>query len=194
MASASIKKSPCSVSYMGRSCMRKKIKIKNFMPLPSVQLNNQCIHTLAIWAEFKEKHGVWDPATAPLPPHLVPYTGALLVSKDRRHLFVTPWWDPMPELIICIYNYNLTLCPLQSLLQNIYHGQPYARVDFIPQSGTLDLASGMLKKTTVCFVQSDPGWAEDWKDPLFHILRDIAEPSGVDPHYTLTRYTMKKFT
>jgi hypothetical protein len=43
-------------------------------------------------------------------------------------------------------------------------------------------------------VQADPGWAEDWKDPLFHILRDIAEPSGVDPHYTLTRYTMKKFT
>jgi hypothetical protein len=50
----------------------------------------------------------------------------------------------------------------------------------------------MFKKTTVCFLQSDPGWAEDWKDPLFHILRDIAEPSGVDPHYTLTRYTVKK--
>jgi hypothetical protein len=28
--------------------------------------------------------------------------------------------------------YNLTLCPLQSRLQHIYHGQPYARVDFIP--------------------------------------------------------------
>jgi hypothetical protein len=39
-------------------------------------------------------------------------------------------------------DYNLTLCPLQSRLQHIYHGgQPYARVDFIPQSGTLDLAS-----------------------------------------------------
>ncbi len=25
--------------------------------------------------------------------------------------------------------------------QHIYHGQPYARVDFIAQSGTLDLAS-----------------------------------------------------
>jgi hypothetical protein len=37
--------------------------------------------------------------------------------------------------------YNLTLCPLQSRLQHIYHGQPYARVDFIPRSGTLDLAS-----------------------------------------------------
>jgi hypothetical protein len=46
-------------------------------------------------------------------------------------------------------DYNLTLCPLQSRLQHIYHGQPYAKVDLnpmlgstlSPQSGTLDLAS-----------------------------------------------------
>jgi hypothetical protein len=47
-------------------------------------------------------------------------------------------------------DYNLTLCPLQSRLQHIYHGQPLTlkstltlcqKVDFIPQSGTLDLAS-----------------------------------------------------
>ncbi len=38
-------------------------------------------------------------------------------------------------------DYNLSLCPLQSRLQHIHHGQPYARVDFIPQSGTFDLAS-----------------------------------------------------
>jgi hypothetical protein len=39
--------------------------------------------------------------------------------------------------------YNLTLYRLQSRLQQIYHGQPYARVDlnFNPQSGTLALAS-----------------------------------------------------
>ncbi len=36
---------------------------------------------------------------------------------------------------------NLPLCRLQSRLQHIYHGQPYARVDFIPQSGTQDVAS-----------------------------------------------------
>ncbi len=41
-------------------------------------------------AEFKEKHGVWD---------------------------------PMPEFGV---DYNLTLCPFQSRLQHIYHGQPYA--------------------------------------------------------------------
>jgi hypothetical protein len=35
-------------------------------------------------------------------------------------------------------DYNLSLCRLQ----HIYHGKPYARVDFIPQTGTLDLASG----------------------------------------------------
>ncbi len=32
----------------------------------------------------------WDPTT-PLPPHLGSYTRSLLVSQDRRHLFVTPW-------------------------------------------------------------------------------------------------------
>jgi hypothetical protein len=45
-------------------------------------------------------------------------------------------------------DYNLTLCPLQSRLQHIYHGQPYARVDFIPQSGTLDLASESTRPDT----------------------------------------------
>ncbi len=39
----------------------------------------------------------WDPAISPtpsLPPHLDSYTRTLLVSKDRRHLVVTPWlWD-----------------------------------------------------------------------------------------------------
>jgi hypothetical protein len=32
-----------------------------------------------------------DPATLPLPPHMGSYTRALLVSQDKRHLFVTPW-------------------------------------------------------------------------------------------------------
>jgi hypothetical protein len=41
-------------------------------------------------------------------------------------------------------DYILTLGPLQSRLQRAYHGQPYARVDFIPQSGTLDLASEVI--------------------------------------------------
>jgi len=36
----------------------------------------------------------WDPATPPFPPHCDSYTRALLVSKDRRHLFVTPWGRP----------------------------------------------------------------------------------------------------
>ncbi len=36
---------------------------------------------------------------------------------------------------------NLTLCPLQSRLQHIYHGQPYAIVDYILPTGTLDFAS-----------------------------------------------------
>ncbi len=34
-----------------------------------------------------------------------------------------------------VVDYNLTLSRLQSRLQHIYHRQPYARVDFILQSG-----------------------------------------------------------
>jgi hypothetical protein len=45
-------------------------------------------------------------------------------------------------------DYYLTLCPLQSRLQHIYNGQHYARVDFIPQSGTLNLATGLMGKLT----------------------------------------------
>jgi hypothetical protein len=53
-------------------------------------------------------------------------------------------------------DYNLSLCPLQSRLLHIYHGQTYARVDFFSLSGTLDFASGSkytwrMKNHLVCF-------------------------------------------
>ncbi len=35
-------------------------------------------------------HFAETPQLPPFPPHLGSYTGALLVSKDKRHLFVTP--------------------------------------------------------------------------------------------------------
>ena len=54
-------------------------------------------------------------------------------SKEKHGV-----WDPMSGV-----DYILTLCLLQSRLQHIYHGQPYARVDFISQSGTFDLALGV---------------------------------------------------
>jgi hypothetical protein len=42
-------------------------------------------------------------------------------------------------------DYNLTLCPLQSQLQRIYHGQPYARVylNHIPESTFLSPSHGL---------------------------------------------------
>jgi hypothetical protein len=41
--------------------------------------------------------------------------------------------------------YNLTVCPLQSRLQHIYHGQPYARVDLNPMpESTLTLCQRRL--------------------------------------------------
>jgi hypothetical protein len=52
----------------------------------------------------------WEPATSPISPHLDSYTRALLVSKDRRHLLVTPWSQPS------IY----TTYPPISLLNHLY--------------------------------------------------------------------------
>jgi hypothetical protein len=90
-------------------------------------------------AESKEKNGVWDPM-----PELS-ITSPYVHFRDDSNPFTMG--NIMPET-------TLTLCQsrlyppvgdfgfgLMSLLQHIYHGQPYARVDFIPQSGILDLAS-----------------------------------------------------
>jgi hypothetical protein len=44
----------------------------------------------------------WDPEPPPIPPHLGSYTRALLVSQDRRHLFVTPWRRAMDCLLCCV--------------------------------------------------------------------------------------------
>ncbi len=57
------------------------------------------VYSPAEWALGRYTHPIssllidvlfgWDPA----PPHLGSYTRALLVSQDRRHLFVTPGWN-----------------------------------------------------------------------------------------------------
>ncbi len=65
--------------------------------------------------------------------HSISLVGSTEAESIEKHGV----WDPMPELTV-------TLCPLQSGLQHIYHGQLYARVDLIPESGTLDLASVLL--------------------------------------------------
>jgi hypothetical protein len=68
-----------------------------------------------------------------LPP-LSPLTNDLLLSRpgdqreyrgriERKTLCTEPYAG---------VDYNLTLCPLQSRLQQIYHRELYARVDFIP--------------------------------------------------------------
>ncbi len=55
-------------------------------------------------------------------------------------------------------DYNLTLCPLQSRLQHIYHWatlcqsllSPVPESTSIPQQGTLDLASGQKINKGLC--------------------------------------------
>ncbi len=48
---------------------------------------------------------------------------------------------------LCRVDYNITLCPLQSRLQHIYHGQgqPYAKVDLnpMPESTLSPFGSGL---------------------------------------------------
>ncbi len=42
----------------------------------------------------------WDPATLPPPPRIWAHRqGALLVSQDRQHLFVTPWFSPSCDFL-----------------------------------------------------------------------------------------------
>ncbi len=58
-------------------------------------------------------------------------------SKDKHGV-----WDLMGPYTGV--DYNLTLCPLHSRLQHIYHGQPYARVDLNPMpESTLSPSQGL---------------------------------------------------
>ncbi len=60
-------------------------------------------------------------------------------------------WDRMPELTIA--------SPF--VLQHMYHGQTYAKVDFIPQSETKYLASAYLFKNSEFFVRKTWVWIRD---------------------------------
>jgi hypothetical protein len=77
----------------------------------------------------------------------IPYL--VFCAKGSRGRIQRKTWCPGPYAGV---DYNLTLCSLQSRLQHMYHGhwatlcqirpKAHARVDFIPQSGTWNLASG----------------------------------------------------
>jgi hypothetical protein len=50
--------------------------------------------------------------------------------------------------------YNLTLCPLHSRLQHIYHEQPYARVDHNPMpESTLSCSQGLGFSLSMWYLQ-----------------------------------------
>ncbi len=58
---------------------------------PKHKRNRSCFSSNRIFFCLFRGHHSWDPPTPPLPPHFgSSYTRALLVSQDRRHLFVTP--------------------------------------------------------------------------------------------------------
>ncbi len=68
-------------------------------------------------------------------------------SKEKHGV-----WDPMPGV-----DYKLTLCPLQSRLQHIYHGQPYARVDPMPEL-TLSPSQGLWIWPLFAFEAGPGSW------------------------------------
>ncbi len=57
----------------------------------------------------------------PLPPHLGSYTGVLLFSKDRRHLFVTPWpiWCMLGPFAVPLWMLPDAPCPYYTALYHL---------------------------------------------------------------------------
>jgi hypothetical protein len=66
--------------------------------------------------------------------------GGGVVSPEAEPKEKHGGWDPMPELTVTSPYVHYRV----DSMQHIYNGQPDSRVDFIPQSGTLDLASVCL--------------------------------------------------
>ncbi len=71
------------------------------------------------------------------------YSTRVVQEGDRRCkkstlndlAYLTPLRIPLMNPVYVGIDYNLTLCTLQSRLQHIYHGQPYARVALSPSQG-----------------------------------------------------------
>ncbi len=49
------------------------------------------------------------PQLPTLPPHLGSYTRALLLSQNRRHLYVTPWCRQINRMLKCYLSVVLIL-------------------------------------------------------------------------------------
>ncbi len=99
-------------------CVKYGVRSPKFIWDPCVQL-----YSLAVLKKSKYIPLLligWDPAT-PLPLHLGSYTGALLVSQDRRHLFVSPCVPPSP-----VTN------PRRSLPQQLFSSSLYAFLLYTP--------------------------------------------------------------
>ncbi len=67
--------------------IKNQFKPEHFIHKLNIELDLQSIFGLLCTAVLIG----WDPAIPPLPPHLAHWL-TLLVSQDRRHLYVTPWF------------------------------------------------------------------------------------------------------
>jgi hypothetical protein len=81
-------------------------------------------------------------------------------------------------------DYNLTLCPLQSQLQHIYHRRPYARIDLNPlPESTLSPSQRLwiwpLYFVTVVIVYSER--KKNWQCSMFKKSTVCLPVHGVKP-------------
>jgi hypothetical protein len=123
----------CGSEYT-RNCVCVKSNCPLYGQLWATPLNLDCTKTTYPKLDFLRTN-CWNVG----PLSSLGCKGTEAESNEKRGA-----WDPMSELTI-------TSPYLHSRVQHIYHGQPYARVDFIPQSETLDLASALGTSGLVLF-------------------------------------------
>ena len=60
-----------------------------------------------------------------------------------------------------------------------FHGQGYYNDHHFHYGYWIYAAAAMAK--------DNPAWVSQWGDEVMHLIRDVAEPSGADPHYGYMR-------
>ncbi len=87
--------------YQNRHDFIETAFVRTAEPLPpDHSLNMELDLQSFIWAPCAQQYSLAE--TPQLPPHLGSDKRALLVSQDRRHLFVSPLLPPPSPLFICL--------------------------------------------------------------------------------------------
>ncbi len=99
----------------------------------------------------------WDFRTLPPPPHLNSYARALLVSQDRRHLFVTPCFPVMSIPLLFLH-----FCPFLSPILSCFL--------FCACVSSLQSPKTFMECVFFFFISNPP---LQWEAILTHVKYDI---------------------